>query len=200
MTNRSPHDYLFKLFIEGSSYVGKTSLCLRMTEDAFEKHNLCTIGVDFRIKTIELDSKLIKVQCWDLTGSERLRPPSSAFYRRLHGFFVVYDVTDRASFMDVSRWLSVILAHSQNGVILLLGNKSDLATQRAVSFEEGKALADEFRVSFMETSAKTSANVAAALKAMAAEVKARIEANIMSYDSSHLRSVQAATVNSSTCY
>jgi Ras-related protein Rab-1A len=194
-----PH-YLFKFYIDGSSNVGKTSLNLRLTEDTFDRLNLCTIGCDFRLKTIELDSKIIKAQCWDIQGSERFRSRSPSLYRRLHGFFVVYDVTDRDTFIDVPRLLGLIRSNAEDMVILLLGNKSDLETHRVVSFDEGKALADEFKVSFMETSAKTSANVEAAFIAMAAEVKARIETNVMSYDFNQLRSVQAATASSSSCY
>jgi Ras-related protein Rab-1A len=122
------------------------------------------------------------------------------YFRGAQGVFLVYDVTDRASFMDVSYWLNEVkLEASSDVVVLLLGNKSDLETQRAVSFDEGKALADEFRISFMETSAKTSANVEAAFIAMAAVVKARIEANEMGFEV-HKPSVrQPATERSRYC-
>jgi GTPase SAR1 family protein len=97
-------------------------------------------------------------------------------YKGAQGIFLVYDVTYRESFEAVRYWFREIRLHAPHDVlILLLGNKTDLEAQRVVSFEEGKALADELRASFMECSAKTSANVEAALISMAAQVSARVD-------------------------
>jgi Ras-related protein Rab-1A len=169
MESKSKPHYLFKFVIEGNPCSGKTSLHFRMIDNTYAESLPCTIGLEFRIKTIELGSTVFKVQLWDTAGGERFRNAPPAYYRGAQGIFVVYDVTNRASFMDVPRLLSVIRLHApQDAAMLMLGNKSDLETQREVSFEEGKALADELRVSFMETSAKTSANVAAAFVSMVA--------------------------------
>jgi Ras-related protein Rab-1A len=138
----------------GNSYVGKTSLNIRFIDKRFDEIDLSTtLCRDFRFKVIELDSKVVKMQVWDTQETERFRAISSVYYKGAQGVFVVYDVTDRASFIDAPYWLNEVRRRApQDVVLLLLGNKSDLEAQRAVSFEEGKALADEFRISFMETS------------------------------------------------
>jgi Ras-related protein Rab-1A len=168
---------LFKFLMQGDSSVGKTSLMLCFAEHTFTDSQLCIVGLNCKLKSFDIDSKLIKVQIMD-RGAQPLRKTPTAYYRRIHGIFVLYDVTDRETFNDVPRLLDLIKSHA-DVVILLLGNKSDLATQRAVSFEEGKALADEFRVSFMEISARTCANVAAAFIAMAVQVKARVDYSVV---------------------
>jgi Ras-related protein Rab-1A len=193
------YDYLCKIVMLGNSSVGKTSLHTRITENTFKRQYQCTISVDFRCRVIQLDSTVIKAQVWDTAGAERYRSISRLYYRVTQGIFLVYNVTDRTSFSCVPQWLSEIREFAPKDVVLLLlGNKSDLDTQRVVSFEEGKALADEFEISFMETSAKTSANVEAAFIAMAAEIKARIESNVMSYQA-QVRSIQPATEKSGYC-
>ncbi len=128
-----------------------------------------------KIRTVELDSKVIKLQIWDTAGQERFRTITSSYYRGAHGIIVVFDVTDAESFANVKQWLSEIDRYASESVNkLLVGNKSDLGEKRAVDFATAKAFADEIGVPYVETSAKAATNVEAAFMAMAGEIKNRM--------------------------
>ena len=119
----------------GDSGVGKSCLLLRFADDKWTDSYISTIGVDFKIRTIDLDGKTIKLQIWDTAGQERFRTISSTYYRGAHGIIVVYDVTNLDSFNNVKRWLTEIDKYARENVNkLLVGNKADLgeaeSTQR----------------------------------------------------------------------
>eukprot|EP01031_Cornospumella_fuschlensis_P031831 gene31831-38489_t len=167
-------DYLFKLLLIGDSGVGKSCLLLRFADDTYTESYISTIGVDFKIRTIDLDGKTIKLQIWDTAGQERFRTITSSYYRGAHGIIVVYDTTDLESFNNVKQWLHEIDRYASDNVNkLLVGNKSDLTTKRAVSFEQAKEFADSLGIDFVETSAKNSSNVEKAFMMMASQIKAR---------------------------
>uniref|UniRef100_A0A0E0JK43 GTP-binding protein n=1 Tax=Oryza punctata TaxID=4537 RepID=A0A0E0JK43_ORYPU len=169
------YDYLFKLLLIGDSGVGKSCLLLRFADDSYLESYISTIGVDFKIRTVEQDGKTIKLQIWDTAGQERFRTITSSYYRGAHGIIVVYDVTDQESFNNVKQWLNEIDRYaSENVNKLLVGNKCDLAENRVVSYEAGKALADEIGIPFLETSAKDATNVEKAFMTMAGEIKNRM--------------------------
>mmetsp|Transcript_1055 Transcript_1055/g.1098 ORF Transcript_1055/g.1098 Transcript_1055/m.1098 type:complete len:204 (+) Transcript_1055:138-749(+) len=171
------YDYLFKLLLIGDSGVGKSCLLLRFADDTYTESYISTIGVDFKIRTVELDGKTIKLQIWDTAGQERFRTITSSYYRGAHGIIVVYDVTDAESFNNVKQWLHEIDRYaSENVNKLLVGNKSDLTSKRAVSFDQGKEFADSLGIEFLETSAKNATNVEKAFMTMAAQIKSRMKA------------------------
>ena len=99
-TKFNPHDIeaLYKIVIIGNSGVGKTSLLLRFADDVFNASPLSTVGVDFKMKTMKVDDKIVKMQIWDTAGQERFRSISQSYFRNAHGCIAVYDVTSRASF------------------------------------------------------------------------------------------------------
>ncbi|KAJ6955090.1 hypothetical protein NC652_006509 [Populus alba x Populus x berolinensis] len=168
-------DYLFKLLLIGDSGVGKSCLLLRFADDSYIESYISTIGVDFKIRTVEQDGKTIKLQIWDTAGQERFRTITSSYYRGAHGIIVVYDVTDQESFNNVKQWLNEIDRYASDNVNkLLVGNKSDLTANKVVSYETAKAFADEIGIPFMETSAKDATNVEQAFMAMAAAIKDRM--------------------------
>ena len=104
----SEYDYLFKLLLIGDSGVGKSCLLLRFADDTYTESYISTIGVDFKIRTIQLDGKTIKLQIWDTAGQERFRTITSSYYRGAHGIIVVYDTTEMESFNNVKQWLHEI--------------------------------------------------------------------------------------------
>ncbi|KAK6033962.1 Ras family protein [Cooperia oncophora] len=168
-------DYLFKLLLIGDSGVGKSCLLLRFADDTYTESYISTIGVDFKIRTIELDGKTIKLQIWDTAGQERFRTITSSYYRGAHGIIVVYDITDQESFNNVKQWLQEIDRYAcENVNKLLVGNKCDLTAKRAVETQAAKEYADQLGIPFLETSAKSSTNVEQAFLTMASEIKSRM--------------------------
>mmetsp|Transcript_6925 Transcript_6925/g.14317 ORF Transcript_6925/g.14317 Transcript_6925/m.14317 type:complete len:202 (+) Transcript_6925:2111-2716(+) len=166
------YDFLFKLLLIGDSGVGKSCLLLRFADDTYTESYISTIGVDFKIRTIELEGKTIKLQIWDTAGQERFRTITSSYYRGAHGIIIVYDVTDLDSFNDVKSWLQEIDRFaSENVNKLLVGNKNDMTAKKVVDTAVAKEFADSLGIKFLETSAKTSENVEAAFLAMANEIK-----------------------------
>jgi len=179
------YDYLFKLLLIGDSGVGKSCLLLRFADDTYTESYISTIGVDFKIRTVDLDGKTIKLQIWDTAGQERFRTITSSYYRGAHGIIVVYDITDAESFNNVKQWLHEIDRYaSENVNKLLVGNKSDLTTKRAVTYDQGKEFADSLGIEFIETSAKNATNVEKAFLAMSSQIKSRMKSQPSGNDKS----------------
>nr|KAF6402244.1 RAB8A, member RAS oncogene family [Rousettus aegyptiacus] len=154
------YDYLFKLLLIGDSGVGKTCVLFRFSEDAFNSTFISTIGIDFKIRTIELDGKRIKLQIWDTAGQERFRTITTAYYRGAMGIMLVYDITNEKSFDNIRNWIRNIEEHASADVEkMILGNKCDVNDKRQVSKERGEKLALDYGIKFMETSAKANINV-----------------------------------------
>jgi len=171
-----PHyDFLIKLLLIGDSGVGKSCLLLRFCDDAWTPSFITTIGIDFKIRTIELDGKRIKLQIWDTAGQERFRTITVAYYRGAMGILLVYDVTDQRSFDNIRTWHSNIEQHASEGVNkILIGNKSDWNDKRVITEQQGRELAYELGVQFTETSAKANEGVEGAFFALARDIKARL--------------------------
>jgi len=171
----SEYDYLFKLLLIGDSGVGKSCLLLRFADDTYTESYISTIGVDFKIRTIELEGKTVKLQIWDTAGQERFRTITSSYYRGAHGIIVVYDVTDNDTFTNVKQWLQEIDRYASEGVNkLLVGNKSDLTSKKVVEYSVAKEFADQLSIPFLETSAKNATNVEQAFLTMAKQIKDRM--------------------------
>ncbi|KAG6576443.1 GTP-binding protein YPTC1, variant [Phytophthora cinnamomi] len=165
------YDHLFKLVLIGDSGVGKSCLLLRFADDAFTESYITTIGVDFRFRTVKIDNKTVKLQIWDTAGQERFRTITSAYYRGADGIIMVYDVTSQESFDHVNDWLNEVNRYASEGTCkLLVGNKSDISDNKAVSYETAKAFADSLSIPFLETSAKNAQNVEEAFLTMASEL------------------------------
>ncbi|CAN0312293.1 unnamed protein product [Lampetra fluviatilis] len=165
----------FTVMLVGDSGVGKTCLLVRFKDGAFLSGSfISTVGIDFRNKVVTVDEAKVKLQIWDTAGQERFRSVTHAYYRDAHALLLLYDITSRTSFDNIRAWLTEIHEYAQqNVVIMLLGNKTDMAGERTVKREEGERLAKEYGVPFMETSAKTGTNVELAFMAIARELKHR---------------------------
>ena len=165
------YDLLLKILILGDTSVGKSNLILRYTKDEFKFDLRSTVGVEFSVKLINIDNINIKAQIWDTAGMERYRSITSAYYRGAMGVLIVYDISNRSSFMNVDRWINDFNAKGENEtVLLLIGNKSDLKEKRQVSTEEGQQKANKYNMAFMETSAKENDNVSKAFELLFTEI------------------------------
>ncbi|EPS38447.1 hypothetical protein H072_7808 [Dactylellina haptotyla CBS 200.50] len=175
MAGSRNYDFLIKLLLIGDSGVGKSCCLLRFSEDSFTPSFITTIGIDFKIRTIDLDGKRIKLQIWDTAGQERFRTITTAYYRGAMGILLVYDVTDERSFNNIQTWFQNVEQHATEGVNkILIGNKCDWEEKRVVSTERGQALANELGIPFMEVSAKANINVEEAFLLLARDIKKRI--------------------------
>ncbi|CAH0521063.1 unnamed protein product [Peronospora belbahrii] len=171
--------YLFKYIIIGDTGVGKSCLLLQFTDKRFQPVHDLTIGVEFGARMINIDNKQIKLQIWDTAGQESFRSITRSYYRGAAGALLVYDITRRETFNHLTRWLEEARQNSNsNMAIMLIGNKSDLEHRRAVSFEEGEQFAKENGLIFLETSAKTAANVEEAFVKTASKIYSNIQSGI----------------------
>ena len=155
-------DYnLYKILLLGDTSVGKSCLLLRFCDNSFQEAHLTTIGLDFRLKTINLkDDRKVKIQIWDTAGEDRFRSITRNYYKGAKGILLIFDVTDKETFTHVRDWIERIHEESPEGItICLVGNKIDMNESRVISNEEGKKIADEFKIPYFETSAKSNIGV-----------------------------------------
>ena len=161
------YDFIFKVLLLGNSDVGKSSLLLRFVDSVWNDGFVPTIGVDFKVKTLEINNKKVKMQIWDTAGQERFRTVVSTYFKGAHGILLLYDVTNKDSFKNLENWLIEIEKNSSDKVLkILLGNKCDLSDDREIQSEEGKAFAVRNGMEFMETSAKMNTNVSEAFETL----------------------------------
>lgn len=167
------YDISSKVMLIGDSGVGKTCLLVRFKDGAFLSGSfISTVGTDFRNKVVDVEGTKVKLQIWDTAGQERFRSVTHAYYRDAHALLLLYDVSNKASFDNIRAWLGEINEYAQEDVvIMLLGNKADMTSERVIRTEDGERLANEYNVAFMETSAKTGMNVDLAFMAVAKDLK-----------------------------
>jgi len=152
---------------------------LQFTDKRFQPVHDLTIGVEFGARMIQLDGKQIKLQIWDTAGQESFRSITRSYYRGAAGALLVYDITRRDTFNHLTCWLEDARQHSNtNMTIMLIGNKSDLEHKRAVSLEEGEQFAQENGLIFIETSAKTAANVEEAFINTAKKIYEKVQKGV----------------------
>lgn len=188
MSNRDPDnliavndenfDYLFKIVLIGDCGTGKTCLVERFRSGTFIERHGSTIGVDFSMKTVLIDNKRVKLQIWDTAGQERFRTITQSYYRSANGVIVVYDITKRSTFLSLQHWIEEVRKYSSSHILLILvGNKYDLANSREVEKEEVEALCRYLPevLEVVETSAKENTNIDSVFFYLASELKRRHE-------------------------
>ncbi|XP_054882506.1 ras-related protein Rab-25-like [Poeciliopsis prolifica] len=162
MGSDEAYNFVFKVVLIGESGVGKSNLLSRFTKNEFSHDSRTTIGVEFSTRTVQLNGFSIKAQIWDTAGLERYRAITSAYYRGAVGALLVYDITKHLTYESVERWLKELYDHADpHIVVMLVGNKTDLESERSVPTEEAKDFAEKKGVLFLETSALQSTNVEA---------------------------------------
>lgn len=168
------YEYLIKVLIIGDSAVGKTCMLLRYCDERFSTNHLPTIGIDFKIKKLEVDNMKIKMQIWDTAGQERFKTITQNYYKGAHGIILAYACDDRESLLHIENWMKQTKTYAPEDVVkVLVGNKCDIA-EKSVSYEEGKKVADEYGVPFYETSAKEGKNIYDTFYFMAKMIKEQL--------------------------
>ena len=162
MTEQSENkELLYKILLLGDSSVGKTCFLMRYADNTFQEIHMSTIGLDYKLKNVQLDDgKIVKIQIWDTAGQDRFRSITKNYYKGAHGIILIYDVTSRKTFENIKNWVSQIKEEVSNKVtIILVGNKIDDEPNRKVTTQEGENMAKECELDFFETSAKSGANI-----------------------------------------
>ena len=155
----------------GNTEVGKSCFILRFTDNIFQEIYLATVGIDFKIKTETINNKQYKLFLYDTTGQEKYKSIALNIIKNAQGIILMYDITDRKSFESIPDWIkSVKDAKGSNFPMILLGNKLDKEDVRVIKEEEGKELADEYKIKFFETSNKTGTNIQEAGMALVNEI------------------------------
>lgn len=154
-------DYLFKVVLIGDADVGKTCVVQRFKSGTYVEKHASTIGVDFTMKTLQIDGKLVKLQIWDTAGQERFRTITQSYYRSANGVIMAYDITKKSSFESLARWLDDVRRYAGSNIVqILIGNKKDLENQREVNFTDAKTFAQQNNmIGLVESSAKENINI-----------------------------------------
>ena len=149
-----------KIITLGDSHVGKSSLIFKFIEDKFSSSYMSTVGFDLKFKTIKINNEEIKVMIFDTAGQERFRSLASNYIKKANGILLVYDISDKNTFLNIENWMTNIKEESSDTIpIILIGNKCDLDEQRKIQKEEGEQFANNNNLKFFETSCKDGDNV-----------------------------------------
>ncbi|KAH8581811.1 RAB6 [Cryptosporidium sp. chipmunk genotype I] len=186
MTDNSSRNQIskFKFVFLGEQSVGKTSIITRFMYDTFDNNYQATIGksplhtnrkyyrfqlgIDFLSKTLYLEDRTVRLQLWDTAGQERFRSLIPSYIRDSSVAVVVYDITNRSTFLNTTKWIEDVRNERGKDVIIsLIGNKADLEDRRQVKYEEAEKLAQENNIMFIETSAKNGYNIKSLFKKLA---------------------------------
>jgi Ras-related protein Rab-1A len=166
------YDYLFKLSIIGDSSVGKSSLLLKYSDDIFDPYFNTTIGVDFRTKILEIEDKKFKLQIWDTSGQQRFKAILNFYIGESNGIIIMYDITNRISFNNITSWLRDIDYETAPYIpVVIVGNKTDIISDRVVTYEEASKFAKEYDIQFVEISVKENENIDKVFTLIAKEMK-----------------------------
>ena len=176
MLDDENYDLIFKIVLIGDSGVGKTNILSRYINNEFSLATQSTVGVEFGSKIIKKNGKVIKLQIWDTAGQERYKSITSAYYKGSKGAFVVYDITRKTTYDNIDKWIGELKTNgSEDVLIMLVGNKSDLEEKREVITEEVEKKAQEQKLAFCETSALNGKNVEYAFENLINEILKKVE-------------------------
>ena len=162
MQIESDFEFQIKIIVIGDSSVGKTNFIFRFVEGKFNPAYVTTVGFDYKSKIIKLpkSKKRVKVQIWDTAGQERYNAINKNLFQKVQGVIIMYDITNRSSFDNISKWLHLLSQSVSNRIKMLVGNKLDLSEEkRIVTEEEGKQAADDSNMLFYEASGESGENV-----------------------------------------
>ena len=151
---------IYKILLIGDANTGKTSILNVYKNDMFYDNEVSTIGVEFMIKYIDFNGEKLKLQIWDTAGQERFKSITSSYYRGSDGVIIIFDISNRQSFINIKKWIQEIDKYTDNNLQkILIGNKFDLNYKRKVSYEESVEFANSLGINYIETSAKDNINI-----------------------------------------
>jgi len=154
------YDYLFKILLVGDTGVGKSSILYRFTDNKFSTVFPSTIGVDFKIKQVQIDDKIAKLQIWDTAGQERFRTITQSYYRGAHGIFLVFDFNNIISFKNLEGWLDEIRRYaSASAQIIVIGNKVEYTSLNRVEDQEVDNFCNKHNLEWYPASAYKGINI-----------------------------------------
>lgn len=172
------YDQIYKMIIIGDSGVGKSNIMTRYLKNEFRTDSKSTVGVEFGTKKLSVGGIDTKLQIWDTAGQERYRSITSSYYKGSKGCFIVYDITNEASFQNVEKWFEETKRSAEKNVsVVLVGNKCDLEQERKIPKEKGEERAQILECPFFETSALSNINIEAIFQAMADNIFERGKKN-----------------------
>lgn len=153
-------EIVLKILLIGNSSVGKSCLLSKYVDGFWPMLSISTIGVDFRINTIEIDDQLIQLRIWDTAGQERFRTITKSYYRDIDGVILMYSVDNFDSYIDIDYWMAEINRNcTKDPQIVLAANKTDLSFTRQVTVQQGLDIASKYNIPIMEVSSKKDVNV-----------------------------------------
>ena len=163
---------LIKLLIIGASSVGKSNFLFQFIENKFTDSHISTVGFDCKsqIVTLPTSKQVVKLQIWDTAGQERYMSVNKNLFLRVQGMILMYDITNRDSFEHVTVWINNIREICSQIPIILVGNKCDLEEERIVTEEEGREIAENNKMNFLEASGKNGTNVKETFYLLAEEI------------------------------
>ena len=173
------YDFLLKYIVIGDSGVGKSNIFLQFIRNIFKSTHEVTIGVEFGAKNIEYNGKIYRVQIWDTAGQETFKSITRVYYKKSACAFLVYDITKKETFENISSWMEDCIAQTPKSVTLVLvGNKKDLEEEREITYEEGKEFAEQNGIKhFIETSAKTGEGINAIFNKTVEDIANKLNGN-----------------------
>ena len=192
------YNYLFKYILIGDTCkifilmlliylwidVGKSNILSRFIMGRFNPEHEITIGCEFMAKNIQINERNVRIQIWDTAGQESYRSITRSYYKSSTCAFIIYDVTDKKSFTNISSWLDECREMCYKDMLIcLVGNKIDLEDKRVISKEEGQKFADDNGLLFFETSAKTGTNIEEIFNKCTSDIVAKIESGAIIVDS-----------------
>ena len=160
MNYENVNEDIINIMTLGISSVGKTSFIFRFTENTFQNLFISTIGIDFKVKIIEIENIKYKLLFYDTAGQERFKSLAPNLIKKAHGIIIMYDITNKSSFDSIPEILKDIKGEKGNDFpMILIGNKIDLDQDREIKKEEGKDLASKNGIEFFEISNKEGINI-----------------------------------------
>ena len=160
------YDFLFKVSLIGDSATGKTSIITRFIDDVFKEETSTTIGVDFKIVSLDLgENTYAKMQIWDTCGSERFKSITASFLKSCSAFILVFDLNRKNTFKSIENWIKTINENTKPKFLILIGNKCDL--KRDVNKDEIILFCEKNKLNYIEISVKENKNVEKIFKEVA---------------------------------